>query len=240
MEFYKYLTTRKSTALLFLGALIAFDTPSVSAQINAFVGYAYSQNKGEKVFNQIIGRYNARNPTILQPMTTLNFLHGVDLGIRYRFPAVSIEFDWFNKFNQVNDRVRNADNTEFKNTLYYKSQSYCLGVEFYHEWFGGGASLDWNNLIVKKEKSNDKVKETWLQEGGFSNHIFLNFELKMNDVMSLSIRPYVQLPLYKNDFYVIEQKLNPDIAASMDKNAYIQKVVNWGVKFLFVNGNKTP
>ena len=62
----------------------------------------------------------------------------------------------------------------------------------------------------------------------------------MSDVMSLSIRPYVQLPLYKNDFYVIEQKLNPDIAASMDKTAYTQKVVNWGIKFLFVNGSKTP
>lgn len=219
-----------------LSAAYALNPLFISAQVNAFVGYAYTKNQDAKTFNHIIEHYNALNPALLQSMTPLNFLHGVDLGIRYRFPGVSVEFDWFNKFNQLNDRVRNTDNTEYKNVLYYKSQSYCLGLEFYHQWFGVGASLDWNNLIIRKEKSSDRVKEDWLKQGGLSNHIFLNFEFNMNDAMALSIRPFVQLPLYKNDFYVIESKLNPTSVS--DPTAYKQKVINWGFKFLFVNGTK--
>jgi hypothetical protein len=240
MEEGYYTTSKKGVLTLLLGVFLTLNSFSLRAQINAFVGYAYTQNRDSKTFNHIIERYNALNPTLLQQMTSLNFLHGVDLGIRYRFPAVSFEFDWFNKFNQINDRVRNTDNTEYKNVLYYKSQSYCLGMEFYHQWFGAGASLDWNNLIIRKEKSTDRVKEDWLKQGGLSNHIFLNFEFNMNDAMALSIRPFVQLPLYKNDFYNIEAKLNPSTASTLDPTAYKQKVINWGVKFLFVNGTKSP
>lgn len=210
-----------------------------NAQINAFVGYVYSNNNDGKVFNNIIERYNTSNPTLLQPMKLLKILHGVDIGIRYRIPAVSFEFNWINKFNQINDRVKASDNTEYKNTLYYKSQTFCLGTEFFYDWIGIGASLDWNHLIIKKEKSTDRIKEEWLSQSGLSNHIFLNFEFNMNDAMALSIRPFVQLPLYKNDFYNIEAKLNPDIARTSDPEMYKHKAVNWGFKLLFVNGTKT-
>ena len=210
-----------------------------NAQINAFVGYVYSNNNDGKVFNNIIERYNTSNPTLLQPMKLLKILHGVDIGIRYRIPAVSFEFNWINKFNQINDRVKASDNTEYKNTLYYKSQTFCLGTEFFYDWIGIGASLDWNHLIIKKEKSTDRIREEWLSQSGLSNHIFLNFEFNMNDAMALSIRPFVQLPLYKNDFYNIEAKLNPDIARTSDPEMYKHKVVNWGFKLLFVNGTKT-
>jgi hypothetical protein len=233
-------TPPKQIWFLIFGILLTLNSRPALAQINAFVGYAYSQNRDQNRLNSIVERYNTRNPTLLQPMTMLNALHGVDLGIRYRFSAVSIEFNWFNKFNQINDRVMTADKTEYKNVLYYKSQSYCLGIEFYRQWFGVGASLDWNNLVIRKEKSTDRIKMDWLKEGGLSNHFFLNFEVLMNDAMALSIRPYVQVPMYKNDFYNIESKLNPDIAPTLDPSVYKQKVTNWGIKFLFMNGTKNP
>ncbi len=222
-----------------LGLLLMLNTWTIQAQINAFVGYAYSQNNDGRVFNNIIDRYNARNPTLLKPMSSLTFLHGVDLGIRYRIPSVSFEFNWINKFNQINDRVLASDNTEYKNNIYYKSQTFCLGTEFFYNWIGIGASIDWNHLIIKKEKSSDRIKEEWVSQSGLSNHIYLNFEFNMNDAMAMSIRPYVQLPLYKNDFYEVEAKLNPDIAHTSDPETYKSKVINWGFKILFVNGTKT-
>lgn len=231
--------SKKWAFTLLFGLNVFFNTAHISAQINAYVGYVYSQNKDTKILNDIIGRYNTRNPTLLNRMASINSLHGVDLGVRYRFPSVSFEFNWINKFSQVHDRVMNADRTEYKNTLYYKSQTFCLGTELYYEWFGLGASIDWNRLVMKKEKSSDRVKEDWLVQGGLSNHFFLNFEFDLNDAMAFSIRPYVQMPLYKNDFYGIEAKLNPDLASSVDPTAYKQKVVNWGIKLLFVNGTKS-
>ena len=230
---------KKSKQTLIISILIFLPAFSIFAQINAFVGYAYTQNSDNKTFNTIIQHYNTHNPNLLQPMSTLNFLHGVDLGIRYRFPAVSLEFNWFNKLNQINDRVLGSDNIEYKNNIYYKSQTFCLGLEFYHQWFGLGTSIDWNHLVIKKEKSTDRVKMDWLSQSGFTNHIFLNFEFNMNDVMALSIRPFVQLPLYKNDLYIVEQKLNPNTAGNYDPSVYKQKIINWGVKFLFMNGEKS-
>ncbi len=227
--------TKIWACLLTFGLLM--PTPSVSAQINAFVGYVYSQNKNAKTINNIIEHYNTKHPNLLQPMTELHALHGVDLGLRYRFSAVGFEFNWVNKFAQMNDRDV-ANNTEYRNTLYYKSQSYCLGMEFFRDWFGIGASIDWNKMVIKKEKSTDRIKVDWLNQSGFSNHIFMNFEINMNDAMAVSIRPFVQLPLYKNDFYVLEAKLNPEIAPTFDPEPYKQKTLNWGIKFLFVNGTK--
>ncbi len=236
---YLYYSLKKHSFTWLWAVIFILNTVALEAQINALVGYAYSYNSDKKTLNNIIERYNARNPSLLKPMSTLNFLHGVDLGIRYRLPSVSFEFGWINKFNQINDRVKASDNTEYKNIIYYKSQSFCLGTEFFYNWFGIGASIDWNHLLIKKEKSSDRVKENWVAQSGLSNHIFLNFEFKMNNALSLSLRPFVQLPLYKNDFYNVEAKLNPDIANTSDPATYKQKVVNWGFKVLFVNGTKT-
>ncbi len=234
-----FFTSKKRILFGFFCLIFILNGRTTNAQINAFVGYVYSNNDDGKVFNNIIERYNTSNPTLLQPMKLLKTLHGVDIGIRYRIPAVSFEFNWINKFNQINDRVKASDNTEYKNTLYYKSQTFCLGIEFFYNWIGIGASLDWNHLIIKKEKSTDRIREEWLSQSGLSNHIFLNFEFDMNDAMAISIRPFVQLPLYKNDFYNIEAHLNPDIARTSDPQMYRHKVVNWGFKLLFVNGTKT-
>lgn len=234
-----YSTKKRVSNWLITATLLILNTTTIEAQINAFVGYTYSHNDDGNQLNNIIELYNARNPTLLQPMSYLKALQGVDIGIRYRIPSVSFEFNWINKFNKLNDRVIASDNTEYRNNIYYKSQTFCLGTEFYYEWFGIGASIDWNHLIIRKEKSTDRIKEEWLSQSGLSNHIFLNFEFNMNDAMALSIRPYVQLPLYKNDFYDIEKKLNPDFAATADPVKYQQKLINWGFKLLFVNGTKS-
>lgn len=236
---YDSIYTIKKWALKLILGLSLFGTINSFAQINAFVGYVYSQNKDTKILNDIFGRYNTQNTSLLSPMSMLNNLHGVDLGMRYRFPAVSIEFNWVNKFSQLHDRALTTDNVEYKNIIYYKSQTFCLGTEFFHEWFGIGASIDWNKLVLRKEKSTDRIKDEWLAQGGFSNHFFLNFEFNMNDAMAISIRPYIQMPLYKNDFYVVETKLNPDTANAFDPESYKQKVTNWGIKFLFMNGAKS-
>ncbi|MBL7817731.1 MAG: hypothetical protein JNL70_22175 [Saprospiraceae bacterium] len=239
MKNYAYKLCKEKGYWHVIVGILLINTTVLEAQINAFVGYAYVQNTDNKIFNGIIERYNANNPTLLQPMATLKYLHGVDLGIRYRIPSVSFEFNWINKFNNINDRKMATDNTEYRNVIYYKSQTFCLGLEFYHEWFGIGSSIDWNKLILRKEKSSDRIKETWLSQGGLSNHTFLNFEINMNDAMAFSIRPFVQLPLYQNDFYPVETKLNPHLVGSVDPNDYKQKIVNWGIKLLFVNGTKS-
>ena len=236
--FLTYSTKKRASTWLIIAIILILNTRTVEAQINAFVGYVYSRNEDGKIFNNIIERYNTRNPALLQPMSYLKALHGVDIGIRYRIPSVSFEFNWINKFNQINDRVIASDNTEYRNYIYFKSQTFCLGTEFYYNWVGIGASIDWNHLIIKKEKSIDRIKEEWLSQSGLTNHIFLNFEFNMNDAMAMSIRPYVQLPLYKNDFYDVEKKLNPDFATTADPTKYQQKVINWGFKLLFVNGTK--
>jgi hypothetical protein len=222
-----------------LGMVFLLNALFVSAQVNAFVGYVNAYNRNEKTVNDIIGRYNARHPTLLQPMTGLHSLNGVDLGLRYRFSGVGFEFNWVNKFAQFKDRVLATDNTEYRNILYYKSQTFCLGTEFFYEWFGIGASIDWNKIVVKREKSTDRIKVAWMDQHGFSNHIFMNFEINMNDAMAVSIRPFIQLPLYKNDFFPLEAKLNPEIASTFDPETYKQKTINWGIKFLFVNGTKS-
>ena len=223
-------------ALLVVGCFLTTSYASFG-QFNAAIGYAYSGHNGQKL-NNIVARYNALNPTLVQPMATLDGLHGVDLGLRYRFPFVSLEVNWANKFNRLKDRVRNTDNTEYQNIMYYKNQALGAGLELYYDWFGVGASIDWSRTNVKREKSTGTNKENLLTADGLSSHFYLNFEWTASDVMSFSVRPYVQLPYTAVDYFGVEKSLNPTYAATADKTAYKEKVVHFGIKFLFINGSK--
>jgi hypothetical protein len=94
---------------------IAFSSP-IFAQINSIAGYNYTRNS-PTILNQIIDNYNARNPTLAQPMSHISALNGMNLGIRYRFPFAAVEFLWSTRIARARDQVVNSDRTSFQNII---------------------------------------------------------------------------------------------------------------------------
>jgi hypothetical protein len=215
---------------------IAFSTP-VSAQINSIAGYNYTQNN-PTVLNQIIDSYNARNPALAQPMSYLSALNGMNLGVRYRFPYAAVELVWSTRIARAKDQVVNADRTSYQNIINLRNQVFSLGGDVHYGPIGIGATFDLNQTQIRKERSTDATREVLMNSSILTNHIYLIFDLKVTDGMSISIRPYIQIPSRSVNLYEVEKKFNPDIAAIADPNSYNQRFFNYGISFSFVNGSK--
>jgi hypothetical protein len=224
--------------VLFVSVVLFFSVLSpVFAQINSIAGYNYTRNN-PTILNQIIDNYNARNPTLAQLMRHLSASNGMNLGIRYRFPFVAAEFMWSTRTARARDQVINTDRTSYQNIINVRNQVFSLGGDIHYGGLGIGGSFDINRIQMRKERSTDATKETLLTNNSLTNHIYLIFDIKVNEGLSVSIRPFVQIPSKKVNLYAVEKKFNPDIAAITSPDAYNQRFFNYGISFSFVNGSK--
>jgi hypothetical protein len=205
-----------------------------NAQINTLAGYAYGYSD-IPILSSIIDTFNARTPKLSSSMSHVNSTHGMELGLRYRLPIMSFEFSWANSFARVNNRST-ASGTEVKNTLSFTKNTFIFGAELYFGRFGVGGSFDINTYKVKTSKPGFSPRDDVYSETGISNHLFISLELPVNERMSLSFRPYVQLPNRSFDFYQTAGHLNSETDANV--NQFKNRIVTYGIKILFFNGEK--
>jgi hypothetical protein len=222
--------------LLFTLLFVSFLSP-LFAQINSIAGYNYTRNN-PAILNQIIDNYNARNPTLAQPMSHLSSLNGMNLGVRYRFPYAALELMWHTRIARAKDQVVNADRTSYQNIINFRNQVFSFGGDVHYGGFGIGGTFDVNRTQIRKERSTDTTKEILMTDNSLTNHVYLIFDIKVTDGMSISVRPFVQIPSKSVNLYAVEKKFNPDIAATTNPNKYNQRFVNYGISLSFVNGSK--
>jgi len=215
--------------------LCLFYTTTIFAQLNIKVGYGISYVNAE-VDNQIIKRYNEQFSFLDNPMQEVRFLNGFLVGLRYRIDNFAIEANFENKFNTLESTgIDPISNHNFNRDLLFKYTSYSIGLESYlTEYIGLGVSIDWDHLRYRSETQNAD-RYNVLKDNGFSSEVHLSLNLQGNDVITLSIQPYVQIPWTKMFIAELENEINPDVAAVIDTN-YSADYMNYGVKFIFYNG----
>jgi hypothetical protein len=205
-----------------------------NAQVNTIAGYVFGYSD-IPVLNTIIDTFNARTPKLSSSMSHVNSTHGMELGLRYRFPHLSLEFSWANSFARVTNRST-AGVTEIKNTLSFTKNAFIFGAELFFGKFGVGGSFDYNSFKVKTSKPGFIPRDDSYSRSGITNHLFVSLELPVNERMSLSFRPYVQLPTTSFDFYQTAGHLNAETDSNI--NQFQNRVVTYGIKILFFNGEK--
>jgi hypothetical protein len=203
-------------------------------QINAMAGYVYGYSD-MPALNGIIDSFNAKTPKLSAPMSHVNSTHGMVLGLRYRIPHVSLEFSWANSFGRVNNRST-AGATEVKNTLSFTSSTFSLGGEFYFGKVGVGGSFDLNTYKVTTVKPGFTNRDDTYDKSSLTNQVFLSLEVPINEKMSMSFRPYVQLPTSVFDFYRTAGHLNAEVGQNIGQ--YQNSVTTYGIKIIFFNGEK--
>jgi hypothetical protein len=206
-----------------------------NTQINVMAGYVYGYSN-IPALNGIIDTFNARTPKLSSSMGHVNSTNGMVLGVRYRIPHVSLEFSWANSFGRVNNRST-AGPTEVKNTLSFTSSVFSLGGEIYIGKVGVGGSFDLNTYKVTTAKPGFTTRDdTYSNKPSLTNHIFLSLEVPINERMSMSFRPYIQMPTTAFDFYRTAVHLNTE--AGVNVGQYQNSVTTYGIKIIFFNGEK--
>ena len=222
---------------ILLLTLFCFTT-NLQAQFSFKVGYNYSR-ANTSISNDIIQRFNANNP-FLEPLGTIDFLSGFDLGLRLRNEFVGAEISWGNKYNrQFADGINPATNTEEFREIFLRFGSYSLGLESYAGPIGFGATIDLNRVSFRNRDFEDDNKRRVLAETGFSSQFFLSIHFEASETTSFSLRPYVQIPWKGVNLFSLEQELNPEFAATAvdTGDAYTERFTNFGIQVLFFNGN---
>jgi hypothetical protein len=204
------------------------------AQINTMAGYVYGYSD-IPALSGIIDSFNARTPGLSAPMSHVNSMHGMVLGLRYRLPHLSLEFSWANSFARASNRST-AGATEVRNTLSFTSNTLSLGGELYFGKVGVGASFDFNTYSIKTAKPGFTPRDDSYSSKSLTNHIFFSIEVPMNERMSLSFRPYVQLPTSAFDFYKTAGHLNSEVGQNIGQ--YQNRVTTYGIRIIFFNGQK--
>ena len=201
-------------------------------QLNVKVGYTASYlNSGFN--NNIFDSFNAQN-SLETRFKNLHMLHGIQLGFRYKINIAAIEFTWENT-----TRSRNAiqvDSLEmfFEKNLYYSINSFSLGVQNNFGNFGYGASIDSRTIRVRTNIGATDQRTDILKQRGWTSRFYLSLNIPGGDFVSLSIQPYVQIPLESTDFYPLEMDLNPTSNANPDQ--FSEDLMTFGITLAFYNG----
>ena len=225
----------KSLKQIILCLVLVFIGNNLSAQLNIKV--AYSLNfLNSKVNNSILNNFNERNDWLGEEGEFKNWrsLHGLSLGLLYRTEFFGFEAYYTNRVNKLEARGNDPlISGGFEGDLFYKLNSWTLGYEVYYSFFGLGATLDWSKFKLNYEINNDNNIRKLINNDFLSSKFYFILQLPGNEVISLAIKPFVQIPWGSIDFRGLDEALNP---GGSGLNDYQERVVSFGISFVFYNG----
>lgn len=219
-------------------ALAFFAMQQLKAQINFMVGYDQGFRSLEQINDQI-SRFNTENASVTRKMRPIWSMGGLDLGLKYRIRAVSLEGHYITRFKVSRSQQTIIDEV-FKNDVKLNDQGYNFGLTFNRKKFGFGGSWENHSFRFSRKFSDDKkFIEAFDPALRYSTlNFFLDFRFRFSELVGFHIRPYYQFPLGGGD-----QIITSTIATNMKLNpsAIDNPTTNWrlfGVKFLFANGRQ--
>lgn len=205
---------------------------SISAQLNLGVGFsAASVSAGEN--NSILQEYNQSNEQALeQTFSDLKLMTGVFVSLRYKFERVAFELSWENLERDINSVLVFDDKTGQVNNLYYNLTSTSLGVENHIHRFGYGAALSSRLFSIKSDIINTDFTRKIDRQREFSTKLYLMYTIQKSRLISLQLKPFIQIPLGSYSLNGLEEELQTTVAAE-DRST---SPFLFGLTLVFYNG----
>lgn len=206
----------------------------LSAQFNIAVGYSVGYTPGNEA-NSLVYDFNQdyRDSILFgKPMEELHFLHGITVGLRWKFENISFELNWENLNRTRESLGENAADQLFQKTVFYAVNNYTASIEsgFGNIGFGLGGGL--RNFQIKEEIASSGEKRHFLKSNQYFIKPYLSINLIGGDKVSLSIKPYLSIPLNSIPLDALSQEFE---LGSSDKKESLWMA---GISFIFYNGNQ--
>lgn len=204
---------------------------SATGQINLKI--AYNPTYGN--FGGINGLLEQYTPDVTQVQTEfgkLKFVHGIQLGVRYRFGRSSMEFGWENLSRSRTAISFNSVSETFDERQYdFSLNSFSFGVDTYFGNIGFGTAILSSNLKVDRAIGSNELNISNEQQWGL--RLQLNWVIQESNQVSLVLKPYYQFALspYGLDSFADDLDVSPTVG--IDENARL-----FGIAFVFYNGKQ--
>lgn len=202
------------------------------AQLNIKAGYNLGFVQAQ-VHKQIYERYNTDNSWLTQELEPFNILNGLQLGVRYKFEnLVALEFNWQNQYHRkAASGTDPSDNSNFTRSVSFRYSSLGLGIENFIGPVSFGASFNYD-FINYKTSTTDIDQFRVLKDTGWSSHFFVSFNFEGGRPLSLSLRPYAQIPWTTFNLQALNDALNPSDTSINLEESY----TTFGIMLIFYNG----
>ena len=215
--------------LLYVALLALVIQTSVIAQINLKAGYCMSWLDVDN-YNAIVQSHNtSMSGTYSDPFKSLNVLHGMDLGLEYRWETIAVEAGWRTKRNRLEAKGTRAG-LDFRNSLNISINSFFTGVVQYYGPIRMSASLDYNYTILKVE-FDDPTTFTTLKNYGWGSSFSIGYVFRGAGPISLVIAPYTQLHWSKYDLSAFGNVITETGVQHPTEDFF-----NYGITLYFLNG----
>lgn len=212
-------------------------SPSYAQQLNLKIGYSAGVINPENI-NRLMTAYDEENPWFEEKPRDLNIINGVTIGFRSRWEYVSLEFSWVSKFaSRDMSGIRPVDEAGFEREIIYRIGSFSFGPEFFIGNIGFGGTLDATDFQIRTNYSGQPTELVLVDEFSLSSHFFVSYHLVTSDFLSLTLRPYVQLPYERFNVHGLEEDLFP--MNTTDPETVNDNLLNFGLQILFFNGPQT-
>lgn len=219
----------RSIKALLTVVLMIMASSIVHAQFNVKIGYNPIFGAFNGV-NAIQDAYISNNGEIQNGFNDLSFMHGIQLGVRYRIGTFGVELGWESLSSNREALSFNSNNEVFTVREYdHDLKTWILALDQYFRPVGFGAALTRTNYSVGREIGNNRIPI--LDESQWGLRLQLNLVIQESSRVSFLIRPYYQF--YLNDFNI------EPLAADLNNTAATTESLSYfGLSLVFYNGRR--
>ncbi len=216
--------------LLFVVVLL-FGTLSLEGQINIVAGYNGGYTQADN-YNNILARHNLSQDSLEQSYEDLHFLNGITVGLNYRIDDISIEALWIERSRQLRTRGIDVETGRlFTNDISNRLRTISFGLNAHLKNFIVGGTINADLLRINYDTRTTE-ETTLTKQNDYSSRFYAGFFVKANQALSISLRPYVQIPWNSFDLSDLDQALN----GTQDKVE--EDFMHFGISLYIYNGSQ--
>lgn len=204
---------------------------TATGQINLKIAYnpAYGSFGG---INDLLDQYQPSGTELQSNFGDLRFVHGIQLGVRYKFGISSMELGWENLSRSRSAVSFNSTSETFEEREYdFALNSFSFGVDTYFGSLGIGTTLLSSKLKIDRAIGSNQLNVSGDTE--WALRVQLNWVIQESNQVSLVLKPYYQFALSPYSVDGLANDLNVTSTTSLEESTRI-----FGIAFVFYNGKQ--
>ncbi len=213
-------------------AMVVYSNVIVS-QIAMTVGYHYSAGKFDAI-NELIERSNTKFMPNNKAWSSIKGMNGLSLGLKYRFGNFGLNAGWRYLFSIKSAKgLTDGSTNSFDWQWNVQNNSYNFGIEgFVSNYFSLGFDVLWDGYRLKSKKSNLGSSNILWRDDIISSTLYGSLNIPGTEIISMSIRPFVQIPLTKVSLESLATELSIESTTPLPKF----NSLTYGISIIFNNG----
>lgn len=218
----------KAIRLLLL-VLVGYLSSPINAQFNIKTGYNLSL-LSDPGMNQAVHLF--QNAEYKTPFRDLSWLHGIEVGMRYRNHVQAIELSYQGGYQRLQALGTHVDNNaNFTDKIRLTVHSACVGYQLTGDVVGVGAEWQFQWYQTKAEIFPREQTLKHVQSmNGYS--VFMLFTLSGRKAIDMVLKPYLIIPDKPYNLDPLIQYSGAEIHLPH------KKWTRFGISVLFYNGGK--